>query len=740
MRHGRCAILAVAVSFSTLAAGALAGQTEKLIEVRLYDKVFLKDGSMPLVGNILYRTGKELKIKLRGRNIAQILKMSSVEKILSAQDARQAFDRRYAEFAKSRDASGLYRLAIAALDLDRTSDERFSDAVKALTKARECSATHAASRLLLGQLYLLIGENKKAWEEGKAAVAAEEGSAAGRILIGMAQVRRGNIKEAEEAVKEALGRREKGDVEIGVGAARIYAEMGRLEEAEKIVKPLVEGEPHNARVKLVAGIVALRKGDLLAADSALTAAVEKLKDRPEPHLARAAVLYLKGDLEAARKEVNQALNYGGRARSQALKGLIELRDGKAEGALKHTKKGLEQEHDRGRVAAARASVYLAAGDTANALKVLTDGPLAGRCRDAYVHYLHGHLLYQSGKFGDALNSFARAAEFSGAGGKDTWLDAHLAAGAAALKAHKYADAARHYRAAVAVAKDNAGAHAGLGLAYLGQVGRGEEAGRELRRALIIDSKCVEAYLGLGFLANRRKREEEAIRHFEKAAGLMGGSRYAAGALSKLRAGRGEDVEFFAFDGPGLPTGWKGDQRYGVLAECKTGKVYLAGKQAQVGGRDTRFYVMQSARKFARLEMDLEANPTGGLVTGLFLVGSNSRGFVEVGLFETGKLCWRMKNRGGYSVPENIMDWPKGSAERPGKVRLAIECVDSGRGRFRLHVRGGMAKDVTVDTLANVQGYQVGAFCRAQLGEEVKVGLDNATLVTRKSEGDVKKEQ
>jgi hypothetical protein len=268
------------------------------------------------------------------------------------------------------------------------------------------------------------------------------------------------------------------------------------------------------------------------------------------------------------------------------------------------------------------------------------------------------------------------------------------------------------------------------------VGRDGEADRELRRALDLDNKCLEAHLGLGFLANRQKREGEAIKYFERASGLEGGSKYATAALSKLRAGRGEEVEFFPFDGPGLPTGWAKDQRYGVLAEGKVGKVVLSGKQSQVGGRDTRFFVRQDARKFTRLELDVEAAPTGGLVAGMFLAGP--RGMIELGLFETGKLAWRMKNRGGYSVPENIADWPKGAGGGPGKVRLGIEVLNVGAGRFRLLINGRAVKDVTVDTLASDQGYQVGAFCRAQLGEDVNVALDNATLVTKKSGSDAKK--
>jgi hypothetical protein len=82
-----------------------------------------------------------------------------------------------------------------------------------------------------------------------------------------------------------------------------------------------------------------------------------------------------------------------------------------------------------------------------------------------------------------------------------------------------------------------------------------------------------------------------------------------------------------------------------------------------------------------------------------------------------------------------MDWPKGVEGGPGRVRLGVEVTDPGAGRFRLHVNGRSVKDVTVDTLANVQGYEVGVFCRAQLNESVTVEVDNVTLVTKKGQSD-----
>ncbi|MHC4917149.1 MAG: tetratricopeptide repeat protein, partial [Planctomycetota bacterium] len=384
----------------------------------------------------------------------------------------------------------------------------------------------------------------------------------------------------------------------------------------------------------------------------------------------------------------------------------------------------------GRVVAAKAVVDLAGGAPDGALGLLEG--LTGersRCRDAYLYYLKGHAQYSQGKFADAAGSFARAAELVHSRKGVAWADGYLAAGAAALKARRYPEAARHYKAAVGIDGGSVAAHAGLGLAYLGQVGRDEDADRELRRAMAIDANCLEAHLGLGFLANRHRRETEAIKYFERARGLAGGSRYAAEALEKLRAGRGESIEFFGFDGAGLPTGWVPDQRYGVMIEAKGGQLSFSGKQKQVGGRETRFYVRQDARKFVRLEIDVVAAPTGGTVCGLFLAGT--RGFLEIGMFENGKLAWRMKNRGGYSAPADVRDWPVGAGGAPGKVRLGIQILDAGQGRFRLFADGLPVKDVVVDTLAGAQGFQVGAFCRAQLDEAVDLRMDNASLVTRK---------
>ncbi len=732
MRAAARALLAALFAAALLAAAAAAAEGDDLV-VRTDDKVYLRDSLEPLVGKIVYQNKKELSIRIKG-GITRIVQMSNVRRVLRRQNAQEAFDRRFEKVGKAPDAARYYALARAALRLEAV--KMIDNAVKALEAGRKHEAKHVATRLLLGQLYLKRGETESARKEALAVVAAHPEDPSGHVLLGIALGRQGDVKKAEQAVEKALAYKPSEGDRIGV--ARILAEIGSLKRAKEVIDQVLKDSPHNAGAQLVAGLVALRGADLVQAEKLLTDARDKLKDQSEPHLALAALLYLKGDLKTALQEVNEGLNYGGRARCHALKALIELRDGKPDRAAKSVDAAMRASPNLARAAAAKAVVDLAAGKSEDdALRAL-EGPLekaGSRCRDAYVHYLQSHLLYRKPYYANPLSAFNTAAHFTPAAANPSWIDPYLAAGAAALAARKYPDAARAYRAAVRVDEKSAAAHAGLGLACLGQVGRGEDADLELRRALAIDGRNLEAHLGLGYLANRRKSEIAAIKYFERAAGLSGGSRYAARALSLLRAGRGENVDLYAFDGPGLPTGWSKDQRYGILAEAKGGRVVLSGKQKQVGGRNTRFYLRQDARKLVRLEMDVETAPTGGLVAGMFVAGS--RGFLELGLFESGKLCWRMKSKSGYSVPADIMDWPAGAGGKPGRVRLAVEVLSANRGAFRLYVGGRAVKDVTVDTLANVQGYQVGAFCRAQLGEEVRVELDNATLVTRKAKGDGK---
>ncbi len=701
--------------------------------VRTDDKVYLRDSAEPLVGKIIYQNTKELKIEVKGGGISRIVLMANVRRVLRRQNAQEAFDRRFDEIKKAPGAGKYYALAKAALRLEPA--KMVDNAVKALEEGRKHGTKHVAIRLLLGRLYLKRGEAESARKEALKVVAAQAENASGHVLLGIALSRQGEVRKAEQAVEKALTYKPSEDDRIGV--ARILARIGKLKRAKGVIDKVIKDSPLNAAAQLVAGLIALRGADLVQAEKLLTDARDKLKDQSEPHLALAALLYLKGDFKAALLEINDGLNYGGRARCHALKALIELRAGNAEGAAKSVDAAMRASPNVARVAAAKAVADLAAGKHDDALAAL-EGPLekaGAKCRDAYVHYLQGHILLQKGSHAQALAAFNKAGELSSEGGKPAWVDAYLAAGAAALTARKYPDAARAYRAAVEIDKKSATARAGLGLAYLGQVGRDGDADRELRRALAIDSKNVEAHLGLGYLKNRQKSETEAIKYFERAAGLSGDSKYAAAALSLLRAGRGEDVEIYSFDGPGLPTGWSKDQRCGILAESRTGRVVLSGKQKQVGGRNTRFYLRQDVHKFIRLEMDVGAAPTGGLVTGLFL--SSKRGTVELGLFETGRLCWRVKNSGGPQPPVNVIDWPKGADGKPAKVRLAIEVLSANRGAFRLYVGGRAVKDVTVDTLANARGYQVGAFCRAPLDEDVTVELDNATLVTKKAKSDEK---
>jgi tetratricopeptide (TPR) repeat protein len=704
-----------------LARRAEAGQ---LLEVRIDDIVYLKNNPQPLVGRLIYRNDNELKIELQGSRIARIVKMADVERVLPAQNLEQAFDRRLEEMLPLRDAARLHELARAAIGMEPV---KMADrAVRALEQGRTVNPGYIPGRLLLGRLYLDLGENEKARAEGQAVSEAEPEKSAGHVLLGLAWVRQGDYQAAAESVEKALAFAP--SVEDRIAAAGVLAEGGRLGRAGAVIDAVLKEETRNVEAKLTAGLIMMRRGDLTGAAPLLTEAAQKLRDRSAPRLALAALHYLQGDLTAARSEINAALSYGGRAHCHALKALIELRDGKHDAAAKSADFALRMDARSPRVCTAVASVRMSSGATESALEALDGATAAGRSvGDAYLFYLQGHLFSAAGQNARALAAFVKAGERTAGEKGPGWIDAHLAAGAIALRDRKFPEAAKAFRSALAIDDQSARAHAGLGLASLGVPGQDEMADRELRRALALDARNVHAYLGLGCLANRQKREAEAINYFERAAGLAGDNVFAVEALAKLRAGRGEEVEFFAFDGQGLPPGWSQDQRSGPIVETRAGRLTISGRQTGAGGRDTRVNMALDARRLSRFDMDVEAAPAGELAAGIYV--AESRGFVELGMLEAGKLCWRMKNRGGYSAPEVLMDWP-------GRARLGIEAADVAQGRFRLYVNGRLRQEVTVDTLAGSPRYEIGGFCRAQTGEEVRVDFDNASLITRKGAADV----
>ncbi len=720
--------LLLAALLAGAAAPALAASAG--IDIRTDDTVVLKDSGERLVGEIVSQNDRELSIKLKEyRGAIRTVPMANVARILRRQNIKQAFEARLKECADAKDAAGLHALAAEVL---RLNPGMVDEAISALNSACALKPDLGPAHLLLGRLYLGRGSVRKAGEEGAAAAKAMPKDAAAQALLGTALVRQGEIKKGVAALETALSLAPAADVRTEVAAA--LAEAGETDRAQKLLEKLTETDPS---AQLASGVAWLRAGDLNRAAGQLDKAARSLKAQGEPHLALAATYFLQGETDKAAAEVGEMPTYGDArdAAPLALKGLIALRRGELDKADGFIKRATVADPNRGRVAAARAVLEIARSNLAEAAQALETPAADPGCNDAYVHYLLGYVRWQMKEPSRALTSYVRAAELA-----PGWLDALLGAGSAALAARSYSAAERHFSAAAKLAPDSTQAHAGLGLACLGLAGRDDDAEKELRRALALDGRSVSANLGLGFLANRRGRETDALAAFERAIGLDGSNAFAADALAKLRSGRGEEVEYFPFDGPGLPTGWAQEQLYGVQVAAADGRVLLSGKQARTAGRDTRFYVRMEPGKFARLDLDVECSPTGGLVAGIYL--GTGAGEIELAMTETGRIGWRTRSRSGWSANgafTDVGDWPKGELGAAGKVRLAIESVDPERGAFRLYAGGRPVtdKEIVVDTLGRSPGFSVGAFCRAQLGDEVRVGLDNACLVTRRPKADEK---
>ncbi|GEM_PF-2287773 len=717
---------ALALALATALAAGASG-AEPGIEIRVDDTVVLKSGDR-LIGEITAQNDRELSIKLKEfKGAVRSVPMADVERILRRQNIKQAFEARLKECTAAKDSGALHGLAVEVLKLN---PGMVDEAASALTAATGIRPDYGQAHLLLGQLYLRKGFVRKAAEEGQAAVKALPKEAAAHVLLATALVRGGEPRKAVAAIDAALELAPTPDDQVA--AAATLAEAGEIQRAQDLLKALTESNP---AAQLASGVASLRAADLTAATAMLDKAARALRGQGEPHLALAAALFLQGELDRATAELRELPSYGDArdAAPLALRGLIALRRGELDNADGLLKRAMVADPGRSRVAAARASLELARGNLPEAATALETPAADPACVDAYVHYLLGYVSHLRKDYPKAQTAYARAAELA-----PGWPDALLGAGSAALAGRSFQAAERHFAAAAKAAPELAAAHAGLGLACLGLAGRMDEADKELRRALVLDPRNISAHLGLGYLANRRGREAEALASFERAIGLDGANAFAADALNKLRSGRGEEVQYFGFDGPGLPAGWAApDQRAGVTVTVADGRLLFSGKQRIAGGQgyETRFFMRLDSAKFARMEIDVEASPTGGIEAGIFVGGGGGMGGtggdLELSMTQNGRLGWRKRDRSGWTTVEEAGDWPKAEGGAPAKLRLAVEMLD--RGTFRLFAGGRPVsdKEIVVDTMAAASGLSVGTFCRAQMGDDVKVGFDNACLVTRK---------
>jgi tetratricopeptide (TPR) repeat protein len=227
----------------------------------------------------------------------------------------------YAARAARDPAGALDRMRLASLLLQRArASGRETDLERAEAEARASltrrRAHNASALAVLAGALMAQHRFAEARDAARELVEADSASAGARALYGEVLLELGDYREAHELFSALVHHRH--DPAVATRLARWHELEGRVAEADRLLREArdralaLHALPQEQRAwfHLRVGDLALRYGRLRAAEAALTAG---LAGAPEDHRVHAA----RARLAAARGEWRDALDYGGRALSQA---------------------------------------------------------------------------------------------------------------------------------------------------------------------------------------------------------------------------------------------------------------------------------------------------------------------------------------------------------------------------------------------------------------------------------------
>jgi tetratricopeptide (TPR) repeat protein len=285
----------------------------------------------------------------------------------------------------------------------------------------------------------------------------------------------------------------------------VLLRLGRLDEAERQFRAVLEAMPNNPRAELGLGRVAAARGDLEGSLDHLRRSAEALPGVRATHLLLAEVHHQRGDGPAEEEELAllanlpddfpwpdpyleqvQQLRVGVRPRAQWADAL--LKEGRGPEAVKVMREAVRTHPDSPVASLGLGRTLAAVGDYDGAEHALRRA-VELRPEDAQAQYDLGVVLHRRGS-GQAAASFRKATELL-----PTLALAHFGLGLCLQEEGDRAGAIRSFRAAVRYKPDYAAAHKLLGLA-LAQEGQDAEALAHLQQAVQLDPADEEAKQGL----------------------------------------------------------------------------------------------------------------------------------------------------------------------------------------------------------------------------------------------------
>ena len=291
--------------------------------------------------------------------------------------------------------------------------------------------------------------------------------------------------------------------------------LGRLDEAEQGYREHLEGQPNDAEVLHLLGLLRHQRGASEEAEELLTRAHALAPDKAGIELTLGTLRFQAGDFDGARSHYEKALaldpNIG---TAHAGLGQVALMRGEREDAEQHFRVALRAGEDA-QALAGLGSLLLEREDLDAALRHL--GRAADLApNDPTIQLALGRAFAKRGTDTFAEKAFENALRV-----KPDLHAARQALGSLTLKAKRPREAEAHFRALLAVPGLESAGHVGLGDVARAE-DRHEDAVASYRAALAIDSRQSAPARALAWSLMQAGRNAEAIQAYDDYLALVPG--------------------------------------------------------------------------------------------------------------------------------------------------------------------------------------------------------------------------
>ncbi|HSS05702.1 MAG TPA: tetratricopeptide repeat protein [Rhodanobacteraceae bacterium] len=314
--------------------------------------------------------------------------------------------------------------------------------------------------------------------------------------------------------------------------------LGRLDEAERGYREHLEGQPNDAEVLHLLGLLRHQRGASEEAEELLTRAHALAPDKAGIELTLGTLRFQAGDFDGARSHYEKALaldpNIG---TAHAGLGQVALMRGEREDAERHFRIALRA-GENAQALAGLGSLLLEREDLDAALRHL--GRAADLApNDPTIQLALGRAFAKRGTDTFAEKAFENALRV-----KPDLHAARQALGSLTLKAKRPREAEAHFRALLAVPGLESAGHVGLGDVARAE-DRHEDAVASYRAALAIDSRQSAPARALAWSLMQAGRNAEAIQAYDDYLALVPGDHDVRTARADLLMVIGRLGESFA---------------------------------------------------------------------------------------------------------------------------------------------------------------------------------------------------